>query len=154
MTGRRNEVVSRLAVAAIAVLMLVGVFALSGCGLDPDGGASLTVAKEYAPTPVKLNVLESMKAQGFTISNYINTYVVYPSTTDTAAVLVTGLMYGPSSQKDVLDIYKALRLTLGEDGAWKVVEATKGTPDPEPGAAEEGSAEASAPAEGAAEPAK
>jgi hypothetical protein len=154
MTGRRNDAVSRWAAAAIAALLLLGVLALGGCAaLDPDGGASLAVAKEYAPTPVKLAVLDSMKAQGFSISNYLNTYVVYPSLPSTTTVAVTGLMYGPSDQKGVLDIYKALKLTMDNTGpwTWKVTEAVKGTPPPEPGAeSEEGTSAAGASAESSA----
>ena len=150
MTGRRNDAGSRWAAIAIAALLLFGALALSGCAaLDPDGGASLSVAKEYAPTPIKLNVLESMKAQGFSYSNYNYTYVTYPSLTETSTVAVAGLMYGPSGTKGVLDIYKALKLTLGDDGVWRVVESTKGSPDaslmPEKESAESsGSAETSA----------
>ena len=149
MTARRNDAVSRWAAAAIAALLLFGALALTGCAaLDPDGGASLNVGKEYAPTPIKLNVLESMKVQGFSISNYMYTYVVYPSTENTHNVTVTGLMYGPSDTKGVLDIYKIIRLNLTEDGSWKVVESIKGQPKPEPG--ENGSAEASAATESTA----
>ena len=150
MTGRRNDALTRWVAAAIAALLLLGALVSSACSLDPDAGASISVGKEYAPTPVKLSVIESMKAQGFTLSRYISTYVVYPSLSNTSAVLVTGLMYGPSSQPGVLDIYKALRLSLEKDGVWKVVEATKGTPAPEPGASEEGSGEAGAAAESSA----
>ena len=134
MTGRRNDAVSRWAAAATVALLLFGALALTGCAaLDPDGGASLAVGKEYAPTPIKLNVLESMKVQGFSISNYLYTYVTYASTENTHAVTVTGLMYGPSGQKGILEIYKLLRLNLAEDGAWKIVESVKGAPTPEPG---------------------
>jgi hypothetical protein len=128
MTGRRNDAVGRWAVIAVAALLLLGVLVLGGCALDPDGGASITVAREYAPTPVKVNVLESMKSQGFSISNYMYTYVTYPSVANTATVFVTGLMYGPSGQKDVLDIYKALKLTVNDKGFWKVDQAVKGVP--------------------------
>jgi len=154
MTGRHNDALTRWTTAAIAALLLFGALALAGCSLDPDAGASIPVGKEYAPTPIKLNVLESMKAQGFSISKYINTYVVYPSASSTSAVLVTGLMYGPGSQPGVLDIYKALRLALGKDGVWKVVEATKGLPAPEPSASEEASGEAGAAAKSSTTPAK
>ena len=149
MTGRRNDAASRWAAAAIAALLLFGALALTGCAaLDPDGGASLAVAKEYAPTPVKLAVLDAMKGQGFSISNYLNTYVVYPSLPGTATVVVTGLMYGPSGKTDVLDIYKELKLAQDTDGTWKVTDSVKGTPPPEPGAAsEEGTSAAGASAE-------
>jgi len=86
------------------------------------------VAKEYAPTPVKLSVLDSMEKQGFSISNYLYTYVIYPSSTDTSAVTVTGLMYGPSGTKGVLDVYKALALKVGDGGEWTITSSTKGTP--------------------------
>jgi hypothetical protein len=128
MTGRHNDAVSRWAAVAIAALLLLSALAIAGCSLDPDGGASLTVAKEYAPTPVKLSVLDSMKVQGFSISSYLYTYVVYPSLEDTKSVLVTGLMYGPSGQKGVLDTYKALNLTIDDAGFWKINTSVKGTP--------------------------
>jgi hypothetical protein len=154
MTGRRNDAGSRWAAVAIAALLLFGALALSGCAaLDPDGGASLAVGKEYAPTPIKLNVIEAMKVQGFSYSNYNYLYVTYPSLTDTSAVAVNGLMYGPSGTKGVLDIYKALKLTRGDDGLWKIVESVKGTPTPEPGengTSEEGTSAAGASAESSA----
>ena len=146
MTGRRNHTVGRWAAVAIAALLVFGALALSGCAaLDPDGGASLSVGKEYAPTPVKLNILEDMKAQGFSYSNYDYTYAKYASEENTHAVTVTGLMYGPSGQKGVLDIFKLVRVNLGDDGVWKVVESVKGAPVPEPG--ENGATEASGSAE-------
>jgi hypothetical protein len=156
MTGRRNDAQSRWAAAAIVALLLFGALALSGCAaLDPDGGASLAVAKEYAPMPIKLNVLDAMKVQGFSISNFNYTYVTYPSLPDTSTVAVNGLMYGPSGTKGVLDVYKALKMTLGDDGIWKVVESTKGTPVPEagengPATSEEGTSAAGAAAESSA----
>ena len=128
MTGRRNDAVSLSAAVAIAALLLLGAFALSACGIDPDGGASLNVAKEYAPTPVKVNVLEDMKAQDFSFANYLYTYVTYPALEDTGTVAVVGLMYGPSGQKGVLDIYKALTLKIDDKGFWKITNSVKGTP--------------------------
>jgi hypothetical protein len=129
MTGRRNGAVSLWTAAALAAVLLVGLLALTGCAaLDPDGGAALNVGKQYAPTPIKLNILDDMKVQGFSISNYNYTYAVYPSEENTHAVTVTGLMYGPSGKPGVLDVYQLLRLNLGDDGVWKVVESVKGTP--------------------------
>ena len=128
MTGRRNDAGNLILVVAAAAILVFGALALTGCSLDPDGGASLSVAKEYAPTPVKLSVLESMDQQGFSYANYLYTYVTYPSLTDTGTVAVVGLMYGPSGTKGVLDVYKALALKIGDDGVWKVLSATKGTP--------------------------
>jgi hypothetical protein len=128
MTGRRNDAGNLILVVAAAAMLVFGALALSGCSLDPDGGASLSVAKEYAPTPVKLSVLQSMDEQGFSYANYLYTYVTSPSLTETGTVSVVGLMYGPSGTKGVLDVYKALALKIGDDGVWKVLSATKGTP--------------------------
>jgi hypothetical protein len=141
MTVGRRDVFVRASALAAAVVLTLGVFALSGCGvLDPDQGASMSsLTKQYAPPAVKDQVISSLANQGYTASNVGDTYVTYPDASDTSTVLVDGTFFGPSSEKGVLASYSAITFKRGADGTWAVVTKTAGTAV-RPPAGEEGKA--------------
>jgi hypothetical protein len=129
MTVGRRDVFVRASALAIAVVLTLGVVALSGCGvLDPDSGASMgTLTKQYAPPGVKDQVISSLSAQGYTASNVGDTYVTYPDVADTSTVLVDGTFFGPGAEKGVLASYSAIVFKRNADGTWTVVKKTEGT---------------------------
>ena len=129
MTVGRRDVFVRTSAVAAAIVLALGMLALSGCGaLDPDQGASLsTLTKQYAPPATKDQVVAALSGLGYTASNVGDTYVTYPDPADTSTVSVDGTFFGPSAEKGVLASYSVIVVKRGTDGTWTVVNKTAGT---------------------------
>jgi hypothetical protein len=121
--------VRRLVAVATVAALLLGAFALSGCGgtIESPGGPSGTGVPEgaealVAPDAVRTEVLSALSAAGFAVSDPMYVYVNYESAAKDT-VLVTGSFKAPAglAKGGALTSYSWAKVKSA-GGKWAVAE--------------------------------